>query len=225
MANIQPDKYTRLPNNIYDKLCHFRIPGEIRQVFDVIARKTFGWNKKKDRISLSQFVELTEIKKPNITRALSKLITNNIVIKTDNNSYSINENYENWKPFVIKTDNAKKLSKLITNVIKTDNKTLSELIPTKEKKNTKQKTRIKNIKIPDFINREVWIAFVEMRKEIKHPVTEYAAKLLFKKLGDLRAQGNDPNEVLNQSIMHSWRGVFALKDDITEKKPRIKEIE
>ena len=51
--------YIKIATELYDALCGIRIPGEARQVFDVILRKTYGWNKKKDAIALSQFVEAT----------------------------------------------------------------------------------------------------------------------------------------------------------------------
>ena len=35
---------------------------------------------------------------------------------------------------------------------------------------------------------------------------------LIKELEKLKGEGNDPNEVLNQSIMRSYTGVFPLKN-------------
>ena len=55
--------HTRLANEIMEALCRFRIPGVERQVLDAIIRKTYGWHKKKDAISLSQFVEMTGVTK------------------------------------------------------------------------------------------------------------------------------------------------------------------
>ena len=56
MASPQlKDGYVAIANEIMDALAHIRIPGEARQVLDVILRKTYGWKKKEDEISLSQF--------------------------------------------------------------------------------------------------------------------------------------------------------------------------
>jgi len=130
--------YTKISNELLEALCRFRISGELRQIFDVIVRKTYGFNKSSDYISNSQIVEMTGLNKGNVSRGLSKLITNNLVIKTDNNGckiISINKDYSTWKPLVIKTDNShKKLSKVITGVIRSDNKKLSEVRDTKERK-------------------------------------------------------------------------------------------
>jgi len=51
--------YTPIANEIMDALCSHRISGEERQLLDCIIRKTYGWNKKVDEISLSQFMKMT----------------------------------------------------------------------------------------------------------------------------------------------------------------------
>ena len=89
MASPQIENgYTPIANEIMDALARTRIPGEVRQVLDYIFRKTYGWNKKEDVIPMSQFVKSTGLKKPNICRALSKLITM-CIIKKDNRNGNI----------------------------------------------------------------------------------------------------------------------------------------
>ncbi|MDX8384137.1 MAG: helix-turn-helix domain-containing protein [Ghiorsea sp.] len=61
---------------------------------------------------------------------------------------------------------------------------------------------------PAGVEQIVWCEFVKMRKGIKAPLGEYAATLLANVLDKL---GGDKNAILNQSIMNSWKGVFALK--------------
>jgi hypothetical protein len=61
---------------------------------------------------------------------------------------------------------------------------------------------------------EVWDKFLEMRKKRRNPMTEYAKKLLIERL--IRLSDNDiivAIEIINQSILNSWLGVFSLKDD------------
>jgi phage replication O-like protein O len=130
MANPQvKNGYVQLATEIVDALAGIRISGEEMQCLWVVLRKTYGWGKKEDWIALSQFVELTGIKKPNIVRALSKLVDKNIVIKKDNTkgvSYGFQKNYLKWKPLSKKIT----LSKKIKPVIKKDNAALSKKIPT-----------------------------------------------------------------------------------------------
>lgn len=155
-ANPQKENgFLSISTELYDAMIKFRIPGECEQVFKAIIRKTYGYHKKEDAIANSQLVELTGLKKGNVSRALSKLITNGLVIKSDNNNKNghilkINKDYQGWIPFVIKSDNKKKklsevkpkLSEVITTVIRSDNKSLSEVRDTKDKiyiKDTLQK--------------------------------------------------------------------------------------
>jgi phage replication O-like protein O len=42
--------YTPIANEIYDAFVRTRISGEARQVLDCIIRKTYGYNKKEDKI-------------------------------------------------------------------------------------------------------------------------------------------------------------------------------
>lgn len=68
------------------------------------------------------------------------------------------------------------------------------------------------IPIPDWIPAEAWAGYVEMRVAIKKPLkTERAIKLAINTLDRLRADGNDPAAVLDQSVMHSWIGLFAVR--------------
>lgn len=99
MANPQPDKFTKISSEMLDALCKMRIPGEARQVFDCIMRKTYGFYKQKDSISLSQFSEATGMTRQNCSRALKKLESLNL-IKTEKTKftyiYSIQKNYDAW---------------------------------------------------------------------------------------------------------------------------------
>lgn len=65
--------------------------------------------------------------------------------------------------------------------------------------------------LPDWIDLDAWEGFVQMRKQIKKPLTERAKKLALRELDELRKQGQDPNAVLDQSTMHSWAGLFPLR--------------
>ena len=129
MANPQTENgYIQIATEIYEALARTRIPGEAGQILNCIIRKTYGFKKKVDRIALSQFCLATGIKKPNIVRAVDKLVKMGLIIKKDNapvdnlgSSYMFNKDFDSWKP----------LSKKIT-VIQKDNASLSKKIHTKE---------------------------------------------------------------------------------------------
>ena len=65
---------------------------------------------------------------------------------------------------------------------------------------------------PSHLDPEAWAAFVEMRRKIKAPLTDYACKLIWRDLERIRQAGHDPNASLDQSTMHGWRGVFQPRE-------------
>ena len=134
MASPQLENgYVKIANELLDSLINYRMAGEQMQCFLFILRKTYGWGKKQDAISLSQFVKATGIKKQNVTRALNNLSSKKIITVINNDYetgkvYEINKDYNQWQALSKKIT----LSKMITPVIKNDYKSLSILSTTKE---------------------------------------------------------------------------------------------
>src|SRR3990167_1385632 len=125
VANPQlTDGYLKIANPIISALQKIRISGEEWQILLVVLRQTYGYNKKEDAISLGQFSKYTGIKRPNIARAIKKLLSKKIletVIIIDNSyitTYRFNKDFEQWRP-VVKKD---------TTVVNNDNTLLSKKI-------------------------------------------------------------------------------------------------
>lgn len=71
--------------------------------------------------------------------------------------------------------------------------------------------------------KETFLEFIKMRKTIKAPMTAKALDLAIKKAEKLG--GGDPDKmkaVIEQSIMNSWKGLFALKEPDRAKPAPIK---
>ncbi len=134
MASPQlEDGYTRIANEIMEALAKTRIPGEAMQILLVILRKTYGYNKKEDVISLSQFHLATGIIKPSIIRATKLLESMNLISKKAKGmvtSYRFNKNLSTWKPL------AKKLpvSEKANNRLLKSKLSLAKKLPTKDKR-------------------------------------------------------------------------------------------
>ncbi len=125
--------YVKIANEILDALCHIRISGEARQVLDTIIRKTYGYHKKQDRISLSQFCISTGLRKVTICKAISKLKKMNLILITnkDNdkaNVFIFNKDFDTWKALPKKVT----LPKKVIDVTKKGNKTLPKKGTTKD---------------------------------------------------------------------------------------------
>lgn len=90
------------------------------------------------------------------------------------------------------------------------------------KKNKKEK---KSTEIDDLINsnftdeelKNTVYEFIKMRKAIKKPLTTRGLELMIKKLYKITTDINEQIEILNNSIMNNWQGIFPLKQDNNNK--------
>ena len=57
------------------------------------------------------------------------------------------------------------------------------------------------------------LEFIEFRKKIKKPMTDRAVQLMISKLNELTPHINEQIEIINQSIMNGWHGIFPLKQE------------
>ena len=72
-----------------------------------------------------------------------------------------------------------------------------------------EKRKVKSdFTLPGWIDPEVWQGFEEMRQKIRSPLTNRARNMTVNQLEIFRAQGHDPNAVLDESTRMGWRGVF-----------------
>lgn len=112
---------------------------------------------------------------------------------------------------------------------KSENPPLGEAVPlvntdyskTELSKTKKEKGAAKNsplVDLPDWIPLENWNAFIENRKQLKKPATEKAIKLLIAKLETFKNQGHNIAEILDQSTISGWSGVFLVNKGLAPAK-------
>ena len=65
--------------------------------------------------------------------------------------------------------------------------------------------------LPAWIEQEAWDAFVQMREQIRKPLTPRGAVRLLKRLQQIHDAGQDVNEALDQSSDMRWQDVYAVK--------------
>jgi site-specific recombinase XerC len=64
--------------------------------------------------------------------------------------------------------------------------------------------------LPDWFDEQRWREFLERRKVIKSPMTEVVQKRAIAKLETLSQEGQEPNEVLIQSIVNGCEGLYPF---------------
>lgn len=71
---------------------------------------------------------------------------------------------------------------------------------------------VSDFTVPDWIPEKPWAAYLDMRRKKGAWPTDDAVGLMVGKLERWRAQGHDPGEILNNSTMNNWTGIFEPKD-------------
>lgn len=65
--------------------------------------------------------------------------------------------------------------------------------------------------------RSAYLAFIEMRKQIKKPLTERALQIIIGKVEKLSSDTETQIAIINQSVEHCWQSVYELKDTVKAK--------
>ena len=73
------DGYTRIANVILEGLCRINLTSYQTRVLFYIFRKTYGYNKKEDWISVNQIAKATRIRQTHVSRAKKELLLRKII--------------------------------------------------------------------------------------------------------------------------------------------------
>jgi molybdopterin-biosynthesis enzyme MoeA-like protein len=87
----------------------------------------------------------------------------------------------------------------------------------KNVKNVKKDITIRDLLVdfsPEF--QSAFMDYSEMRTKIKKPLTVRAAQMALSKLQELSKSEAEQIAIINQSVFHSWQGLFELKDKLQQ---------
>lgn len=80
MANPQLENgYTRIANELLEAVAKFPFNGSQLRMIIFLWRKTYGYGKKADKISISQFVKGTGLSRSAVTKELKRLKQMNVI--------------------------------------------------------------------------------------------------------------------------------------------------
>jgi len=146
------------------ELAKIRIPGQARQVLDFILRKTYGWNKKTDSISLLQFAVGTGLSKVAVCKGISKLLEMNLITKKGNAkslftkkgndvdiTYGFQKEYRRWRTLPKKVKGVRRYPKEKHDVTKKGNRTLPKKVTPPLKDTSTKDTSTKDTYSDDFL--------------------------------------------------------------------------
>lgn len=229
------DGYTRFANELLEAIASADLTARQLKVMLAYVRKTYGFNKKTDRIADEQIAQLTGLSRQNVNKAKKELISMNCLFM-DGNQIGVNSEVSAWQfskclqvsNFVSKleTKNDSKLETLNVSKLETHKR---HSLKTKENinkppispKKVSQKFDPLETELPDWLSAETWLSWVTYRKEIgksiksKQSVTQ-AINVLSRSL----EKGYTPEEIINQSIASGWQGIFEPKTPKGKSQPR-----
>lgn len=96
MASPQKEQgFTAIANELIERLSLAPISGSEFRVLCVVLRKTYGYKKKDDWISYTQFERSTALKRANVWRSIKSLVAKRLLL-TSKKGYRFNKNWEEW---------------------------------------------------------------------------------------------------------------------------------
>lgn len=139
--DIEDGNYTRIHNDILDAMAVANLTIREYKCLIFLLRKTYGWSRKEDAISLEQWSSGTGLSISAVAQTLNKLEQKNIISRdrsaggrSKTTTYSFNKYFEQWRETVsVETVSEETVLKPL-NSVGSVKKTVSVLTDTKESK-------------------------------------------------------------------------------------------
>ena len=100
MSNPQTENgYFKFANELYDAIAVYGFKKSHRAILDAVIRKTYGYGKKSDDISLTQIEIMTRLDYSNCGKAIKELVSLNVIIKNEGKygqNLGLNKRYRTW---------------------------------------------------------------------------------------------------------------------------------
>ena len=213
MSKFIPNAF-QIPNSVIDELLEKLTCAELK-CYLFVVRKTKGWNKESDSISVSQFMEVTGLSNRSVITACESLVEMGLLERSGGerklNTYSV-------KAFEIPQTGEKSSSDTTgENFSQTGEKSSSDLVKKvhtqNNNKNTIQNINKKNTKksesdlLAEFgIVGQLAEDFLKLRKAKSAPITETALKGFQR---EAAKAGISLSDAITIAIERNWRGFSA----------------
>lgn len=111
MANPQPDRYTRLSNELFEAIMQTDFSKRQRSMLDLIIRASYGCNKKYALLRPSDF-EVVGVYKTHVKKELEYLCRARVIF-IDGERISLNKDYDQWRINLCKPCNGDKFQEIL----------------------------------------------------------------------------------------------------------------
>lgn len=223
------DGYTRVANELLEAIAGADLTARQLKLMLAYVRKTYGFNKKVDRIADEQIAQITGLSRQNVNKAKKELLSMNCLFM-DDNRIGVNKEVSAWQfskclqvSNLVSKAETLSVSSLETNevsslethkrhTLKTKKDTITPIVPKKKKSPFKTFDPL-TAEIPEWLPHEEWVSWVQYRKEINKAIkSQQTVALSIKTLSRCRDMGYPPGEIISRSIGNGWQGLFEPKE-------------
>ena len=211
----------QLPNSVVDELLADLTGAELK-CYLLVVRKTKGWNKEIDSISIGQFMEVTGLSNRSVITACDSLVEKGLLVRSGGerrlNTYSVKSfNIPQTGEKSSSDETGEKTSPTGENFSQSGEKSSSDLVKKvhtqNNNKNTIQNNNKKNTKksesdlLAEFgIVGQLAEDFLKLRKAKNAPITETALKGFQREAAN---GGISLSDAITIAIERNWRGFSA----------------
>ena len=207
MASPQAENgHIDIANEIAEQLAKTQLSGYESRVLWVLWRKTYGWHKKSDYISTTQFVKATNIARRHVHATLKRLVRRNLITENSNGfitGWTFQKDYNQWQPVTEISNKINSLPIPVPLVTENSNKLVTEIGAHKRKERTYTKESIdvvfsfwkETLKHPKAILSKDRIGFIKARIMEGHTVEECKQAILGCKASSYHMGDNDRHKV------------------------------
>lgn len=219
MSSFIPNSF-QLPNALIDDGVMAEMKGAALAIYILIVRKTRGWQKETDAISISQFMKFTGYSKDAVISGAEKLVSLGLVSRISRERqptlYTLSDLAEREIASLSEKPNTNNqdLSENTTGVVGKTDKSLSEKPTHNNNSKTtntkaniyKQKFNFANALVSQGADQKLISEYMEVRKAKKAVNSETAFKSL---ISEQQKSGLTLNQVLEHCVVNSWKGFKA----------------
>lgn len=235
--------YTRIANELLEAIASADLTARQLKLMLAYVRKTYGFNKKSDRIADDQIAQITGLSRQNVNKAKKELLSMNCLLM-EGSQIGINKEVSAWQfskclqvSNLVSKPETNSVSKLETLPVsktethkrhsskdKKDNINKPPLSPGGDSTKPAEKPKAKSFdpmdtELPECVTSQLWSSWVSYRKDIKQPIkSQQTITQALKLLSRCHAKGHSPEDVVNNSIANGWTGLFEPKQSAA---PRI----
>lgn len=221
--------FVRIANTLYDAITAYPFSKRQLKVVLAVIRQTDGYGRKNDDVTVSRLASLCGLDSSDTSKALGELSRMQVVTVERGKHgklVGLNKNYEAWAsgqntpptgvkhPDAVRGKTPRRSGRITPKlgVKHPAQKTTPKDNPKRQPPNPRSGKRgYPDVDLPAWLPAQQWMDWCKHRLAVKKPMTDVAATRLFAELQRIAKTDGEKIQILDQSIVNGWQGVFPLR--------------